>query len=54
MEDADLVVAEPALNYDSGKWFPSAESSFRKAIVSLKSYQIRLATPGLPNESGMT
>jgi hypothetical protein len=45
-EDADLVVAEPALNYDSGKWFPSAESSYQKAVTSLKSYQRRLATPG--------
>ena len=45
-EDADLVVAEPALNYDSGKWFPSAESSYQKAVTFLKSYQRRLATPG--------
>ena len=45
-EDADLVVAEPALNYDSGKWFPSAESSYQKAVTSLKSYQRRLTTPG--------
>ena len=45
-EDADLVIAEPALNYDSGKWFPSAESSYQKAVTSLKSYQLRLATPG--------
>ena len=45
-EDADLVVAEPALNYDSEKWFPSAESSYFKAVESLKSYQGRLATPG--------
>ena len=29
-EDPDLVIAEPALNYDSQKWFPSAESSYRK------------------------
>ena len=45
-EDADLVVAEPALNYDSGKWFPSAESSYQKAVTSLNSYQRRLATRG--------
>ncbi|MBH96403.1 MAG: hypothetical protein CMD87_04000 [Gammaproteobacteria bacterium] len=45
-EDADLVIAEPALNYDSQKWFPSAESSYKKAFQSLQSYQIRLATPG--------
>tara|TARA_B100001093_G_C26855427_1_gene1027195 strand:+ start:3261 stop:4280 length:1020 start_codon:yes stop_codon:yes gene_type:complete len=45
-EDADLVIAEPALNYDSQKWFPSAEASYKKAVKSLQSYQIRLATPG--------
>jgi len=45
-EDSDLVVAEPALNYNRTKWFPSAESSYRKSIDALKSYQIRLATPG--------
>ena len=45
-EDRDLVIAEPALNYDSQKWFPSAESSYKKALKSLQSYQIRLATPG--------
>lgn len=45
-EDADLVIAEPALNYASDKWFPSAESSYQKAVTSLKSYQNRLATPG--------
>ncbi|HCL68387.1 MAG TPA: DUF2333 domain-containing protein [Gammaproteobacteria bacterium] len=45
-EDADLVIAEPALNYDSQKWFPSAESSYKKALKSLQSYQIRLATSG--------
>ncbi len=45
-EDSDLVVAEPALNYDSSKWFPSAETSYFKAIAALNSYQSRLATPG--------
>ena len=45
-EDADLVIAEPALNYDSQKWFPSAESSYNKALKSLHSYQIRLVTSG--------
>ena len=45
-EDADLVIAEPALNYDSQKWFPSAESSYNKALKSLQVYQIRLATSG--------
>ena len=44
-EDLDLVVAEPALNYDSSKWFPSAETSYLKAVKALDSYQMRLATP---------
>ena len=39
------MIAEPALNYDSTKWFPSAESSYRKAIEAASSYQRRLATP---------
>jgi hypothetical protein len=43
-EDADLVIAEPALNYDSQKWFPSAESSYGKALVAARRYQNRLAT----------
>ena len=45
-EDADLVIAEPALNYDSTKWFPSAESSYRKAIEAATRYQARLAIDG--------
>ena len=45
-EDADLVIAEPALNYDSQKWFPSAESSYKKALVASRRYQNRLATQG--------
>lgn len=47
-EDADLVVAEPALNYDSGKWFPSAESSYGKSVRALRGYQSRLAMPDNP------
>ncbi len=43
-EDADLVIAEPALNYDSQKWFPSAESSYGKALIAARRYQNRLAT----------
>lgn len=43
-EDADLVIAEPALNYDSQKWFPSAESSYGKALIAARQYQNRLAT----------
>lgn len=45
-EDADLVIGEPALNYDSMKWFPSAESSYRKGLAAFERYQRRLATEG--------
>ncbi|MDC1319662.1 DUF2333 family protein [Litorivicinus sp.] len=45
-EDIDLVVAEPALNYDSEKWFPSAESSYSKSAEAARSFGNRLATQG--------
>lgn len=45
-EDSDLVVAEPALNYDSEKWFPSAESSYQKALAALLAYRFRLTASG--------
>lgn len=43
-ENSDLVIAEPALNYDSDKWFPSTESSYKKASDSLQSYYRNLAS----------
>lgn len=45
-EDADLVIAEPALNYDSTKWFPSAESSYKKGLSAAQRYRDRLAIEG--------
>jgi hypothetical protein len=43
-EDIDLIVAEPLFNFTTDSWiFPASESEYRKAILSLKSYQGRLA-----------
>lgn len=48
-ENPHLVVAEPALNYDSEKWFPAAESSYRKADKALQQYLNELLDPNQPN-----
>ncbi len=48
-ENPHLVVAEPALNYDSEKWFPAAESSYRKADQALQQYLAELLDPAQPN-----
>ena len=43
-EDIDLIVAEPLFHFTTDSWiFPASESEYRKAILSLKSYQGRLA-----------
>lgn len=47
-ENPDLVIAEPALNYDSEKWFPSAEGSYSKAEVALQDYLSSLLDPAQP------
>lgn len=45
-EDIDLIVAEPLFNFTTDSWiFPASESEYRQAILSLKSYQGRLADP---------
>ena len=43
------MVAEPALNYDSEKWFPSAENSYRKAQEALGLYLGELLDPTQPD-----
>ena len=48
-ENPHLVVAEPALNYDSEKWFPSAENSYRKAQEALGLYLGELLDPTQPD-----
>ena len=43
VEDADLAVAEPQFNFDSGSWmFPPSESEYRKGIDALERYLVRL------------
>ena len=43
-EDADLVIAEPALNFSNDSWiFPTTESKYREAAEALESYRARLA-----------
>src|SRR5690606_7363598 len=42
-EDADLAVAEPALNFSSDSWiFPTTESKYREALEALGGYRERL------------
>jgi hypothetical protein len=44
IEDPDLQVAHPQLNYDSDSWIlPSTESEYRKGIAALESYFHRLS-----------
>lgn len=46
VEDADLIKAQPSLNFDNSRWvFPSAEGEYNKALVSFKQYRTRLANP---------
>lgn len=47
-EDADLAIAEPALNFSNDSWwFPTTESKYREAIVALDSYRARLVDENL-------
>ncbi|QGG81050.1 DUF2333 family protein [Litorivicinus lipolyticus] len=48
-ENEHLVVAEPALNFDSEKWFPSAEGSYSKAERALTRYLDSLLDPSQPD-----
>jgi len=46
IEDPDLAIAEPQLNFDSDSWlFPPTESEYRTAIDALYAYVRRLADP---------
>jgi hypothetical protein len=43
VEDRDLIVAEPALNYTNDRWLiPSTEGKYEEALVALNSYKARL------------
>ncbi|WP_370694256.1 DUF2333 family protein [Psychrobium sp. 1_MG-2023] len=46
VEDADLVKAQPALNFENNSWiFPSTESEYKKALKHFELYRTRLANP---------
>ncbi len=46
LEDPDLALAEPVLNYDHNSWMlPSSERQYRKGIRYLKAYRDRLSDP---------
>lgn len=46
-EDADLIIAEPQLHFDSNSWaIPSTESEYRRGVTALKRYLKRLSSPG--------
>jgi len=43
LEDRDLAIAEPALNFSNDSWiFPTSESKYREALTALRSFQSRL------------
>lgn len=43
MEDRDLAVAEPALNFNHRSWlFPRTETQYRDALKAVQRYQVRL------------
>lgn len=45
LEDPDLVVAEPQLNFDSESWIlPSTEAEYQRGITALDSYLNRLSS----------
>jgi hypothetical protein len=43
VEDRDLIVAEPALNFTNDRWLiPSTEGKYEEALAALNSYKARL------------
>jgi hypothetical protein len=43
VEDRDLIVVEPALNYTNDRWLiPTTEGKYREALEALRSYKTRL------------
>ncbi len=50
IEDRDLIVAEPKLNFDTESWlFPPTEREYRQAISALRGYLQRLSDPQQPD-----
>ena len=51
VEDKDLIVAEPDLNFTNDRWLvPSTESKYREALRALDSYKARLIDQN-PNDA---
>lgn len=49
VEDRDLAIAEPALNFSNDSWiFPTTESKYREALEALRSFERRLIDPNAP------
>jgi hypothetical protein len=51
VEDKDLIIAEPDLNFTNDRWLvPSTESKYREALNALNSYKARLIDSN-PNDA---
>jgi hypothetical protein len=51
VEDNDLIIAEPDLNFTNDRWlFPSTESKYREALEALNRYKARLIDAN-PNDA---
>ena len=51
VEDKDLIIAEPDLNFTNDRWLvPSTESKYREALEALDRYKARLIDPN-PNDA---
>ena len=49
-EDADLAVAQPALNFSNDSWmFPATESKIEEALEALESYRSRISNTQEPS-----
>ena len=49
VEDADLIIAEPQLNFNNDSWmFPATETEYQKALDALHRYLSRLQNPNNP------
>ncbi len=50
VEDKDLIVTEPKINFDNDSWFlPASESVYREGIDALYGYLERLQNPNEPD-----
>ena len=50
LEDEDLAIAEPLLNFDNSSWIlPSTEGEYKEAIAALERYLFRLSDTSIQN-----